>query len=118
MRTILPGIPWKVLTIVLWAGIPFCWQPLWGQAPGVGVQVSSQHKQKPKSAGNEAKGDRRGTKDTPFVVDTKGHKNTDEETAEDKKTADRKDFIDTWTLRLAFANTAFTFLLMVVGIGR
>ena len=52
------------------------------------------------------------------MVDTKGHKDTPEETAEARRDKDHAGFIDRWTLRFAGANTVLpTGLLMVVGIG-
>ena len=107
----------KLLLIALWAWVPFCWQPLCGQAPRVGIQPGSQEKQQPQPAKNDSRADQAGTKDRPFIVDTKGHTNTPKETAAEKAADDQKNFIDTWTFRLTFANTAFTFLLMLAGIG-
>jgi hypothetical protein len=106
----------KVLAIVLWALISFCGQPLRGQSPSVGIEPSNQWKQQTGTGEGSPQVDQRGTKDAPFLVDTKGHKNTKEEAEEDKKTADHKDHIDNWTLFLSYANTVITFFLLIVGI--
>jgi hypothetical protein len=105
-------VPWKVLAIILWAWAPFCWQPLWGQAPGVGVQPGSQQKQQTALGAGKAADGQRGTQDSPLIVETHERAKTDQEAAEEKKAAKRKDYIDIWTLRLAFAVAAFTALLV------
>ncbi len=81
------------------------------------MQSGGHEKQQPKPATDDSKADQRGTENSPFVVDTKGHRNTPQEAADEKTATERKDFIDTWTLRLTVANTAFTFLLMLAGVG-
>jgi hypothetical protein len=50
------------------------------------------------------------------VIDTKGHENTEEETAAEQREKDHIAYIERSTLNLARANTAFTFILMVAGI--
>lgn len=59
----------KVLAIILWAGIPFCWQPLWGQTPSVEKSDQNQKKQPTLGAG-KANNDQRGTDATPLVIET------------------------------------------------
>jgi hypothetical protein len=107
----------KVLAIVLWAWIPFSWQPLRGQAPSVGVESSHKPKQQSNFTANQPPNDQRGTKESPFVVETHERPKTETEAKADKEKADGKDFIDRWTFYLAGANTIFTGLLMVAGIG-
>jgi hypothetical protein len=107
----------KVLAIVLWAWVPFCGQPLWGQAPSGGVEASSQKKQQTGLTTDHSKNDQRGTKDAPFVVDAEGHQSTPAEAGRKKDAADPKDYVDRWTFYLAFANAGFTFVLMLTAIG-
>ena len=119
----------KVLAIVLWVWIPFCWQPLRGDAPSVGVQPSHNPKQQPGLNGDEAQPDQRGTENAPLVVEMHSPPLTPtEETEAKKKAAEAKNdkdqvaFINRWTFRFTgatafFAGLAalFTGLLVVVG---
>jgi hypothetical protein len=100
-------VPWKLLAIVLWAWIPLCWEPLWAQPPGGQTKVGT----------TPAQANQRGTQNSPLVVDILSQPKSAQEAAEEKKAAERKTFVDTWTLRLAFAVALFTGLLVLVGGG-
>ena len=106
----------KIITIVLWAWIPFSGQPLWGQTPSVGVQPGHNQKQKAELATSDTKTDQRGTKEHPFVIDTEGHRKSEDETAKDKREDDYKRFIDRRTLNLAEINAILTGILMIAGV--
>ena len=105
----------RILAIILWAGIQFCSQPLWGQAPGVGIRPSGDPKQQTKLGATQT--DKRGSIEVPLVVETHARPKSDKEAAEERKATDRKEFIDRWTLRLAGIGAGFTGLLVLVGGG-
>src|ERR1017187_6208298 len=95
---------WKIILILaccVW--LPFCGQPLWGQPAELG--------------GSRANADQKGSKDLPFVVDIEGHQKSPAESADDKRKSDAKSYTDKWTFRFTFANTLFTGVLMLVGMG-
>lgn len=108
---------WKILAVVLWAGIPFCGQPLRGQAPGVGVDPSHNQKQQPKLATGQPKEEQRGTKESPFIIETHDRPDSPKEAAKHKTENDTKEYRDRWTFRLAVAYTIFTGLLVSIGAG-
>ena len=104
-----------VLAIVLWAWIPFCWQPLWGQAPGVGAKAGQNKKQQPGLATGQHKDEQRGTNESPLVVDIRDRQKSFDETAKDKAENDWKHHVDTWTVNLALAIAILTGLLVLIG---
>lgn len=108
-------VPWKVLAIVLWTWAPFCWYPLWGQAPGVGVQPGSDKKQQTKLGATQPQADQRGTQNAPLVVDILSHPKSEPEAAKEKAENDRKHNVDTWTISLTFAVALFTGFLAYIG---
>src|SRR6476661_2963107 len=91
--------------LVFLAWIPVCSHPVWAQPPGAGIESGSPQ---PKLAIPPTKDDQRGTEDSPFVVDTKGHKNTSKEAAEEKADTNWKHNVDTWTIGLALVVALFT----------
>jgi hypothetical protein len=107
----------RIVAVILWAWIPLCWQPLWGQAPGVRVQPGHEEQQKTPLATDHSNDDQRGTKNSPLVVDTTGHQNSPAETAKAKADEERTNYINTWTLRFTGASAVFTGILMFAGIG-
>ena len=107
----------KVLAVVWWAWIPLCWQPLWGQSPGIGIQSGQDQKQQTKLSTKQSQADQRGTQDSPLVIDLKQHQKTETEAAEDKRKEDAKEYRDTWTFRLTVLNTTISALLLIVGTG-
>jgi hypothetical protein len=112
----------KVLAIILWAGIPFCWHSLWGQTPSVGKDAG---KKKPDNSSTDDKStDKRGTKENPLVVDTLGHQQTPIERQESEKQATKAEAdeqyhrgIDRWTLRWSGITAIATGVLVFIGIG-
>jgi hypothetical protein len=108
---------WKVPAVALWAWVPFCWQLLWGQAPGVGVEPGHKPKQQTEFSASQAKPDQRGTKDAPLIVETHDRPKTDKEAAEAKKDKEQADYINRWSLRFAGIAAIATALLVFVGIG-
>jgi hypothetical protein len=109
-----------ILTVLAW--IPFCWQPLRGQPPGVGINAP---KKQPNNATGDAKATgTRGTKDDPFIVDTFGHQETpaerkkaDEQAAEAKAQEQYHRDIDRRTLIWNCTTALATVVLVLVGIG-
>jgi hypothetical protein len=81
----------------------------------VGVEPGHKQKQQAELTANQAKADQRGTKDSPLVIDILSHPNSRQEAAESKSEKDRKDFVDTWTLRIAAIVAFFTGLLVWIG---
>jgi len=106
---------WRIAILFALAGTQLCWQPLRGQAPVRGVQAGSDQKQQPDLANGNTTPEQRGTKGAPLVVDIKGHKNTEEETAKEQREKDDKDFTDRWTFRATVAVAGFTGLLVIIG---
>lgn len=86
-----------------------------GQSPSVGVNPCSDQKQESKDYKAKSKTDQRGTPCSPLVVDIKKAEKTNQEAADDAAEKNRKEFIDRWTLNLAFA-VAASALLQVVGL--
>jgi hypothetical protein len=108
----------KIVAVVLWAWVPFFWQPLRGQAPREGVQTADHKTPKQRAQATQCPAcDQRGTKEAPFVVDTKGHQNTPEETAKEQQSANWEKHIERRTLYLAFVNTLLAGLLIAIGLG-
>ena len=105
----------KVLAIILWAEILFCWQPLWGQAPGVGVKAGNDQEQQGKLAGAKPQDDQRGTENSPLIVESHNRPKTDKEAAEEKADNSWKHYIDTWTVSLALAVALLTGFLVIIG---
>jgi len=105
----------KIVAVVLWAWIPFFWQPLWGQAPGVGVETAHKPKQQTKPDTRESDSGQRGTKDSPFIVEVHNRPKNEEEAAEAQRDKDHADFINRWTLCSTGAAAVFTGLLVWVG---
>jgi hypothetical protein len=111
-----------IIAIVLWAGIPFCWQPLRGQSPSVGMQSGSNQKRTRKPDGSNANTNQRGTLTSPFIVDTHPRPDNPREAAEHKAENDVKEYRDRWMFNLAVFNAlvamvvaAMTGLLVLVG---
>jgi hypothetical protein len=100
----------SLITLIVFAGIP-----LWGQAPSVGVDTSHDQEQQTKLGGTQPQADKRGTKDSPFVIDTKGHHTTKEEAAEEEREKYDVKLIERWTLGTALSVAAFTGLLVIIG---
>lgn len=105
------------LTLILCACSPLLWQPLRGQAPSVGKESDSKKKNVTADSPGEATADQRGTKESPFVVDTEGHQDTPAETQEKTREKEDKNSVDAWTLRWTGITTGATVVLMLVGIG-
>jgi hypothetical protein len=102
----------KVLLIALWVWVPFLWQPLWGQAPGVGIKAGSQQKPQPKLAATPAQDDKRRTESSPLVIETHPRPDSPEEAAKHKAENDTKEYRDSWTFRLTVAGVIFTGLIV------
>lgn len=107
----------KIWALVLWTGILFCWQPLWGQTTSVGIKTSGKEKQQSKLAGSQPAADQRGTQNVPLIVDIEGHKKSAGEAAEAKRKNDENEYRNRWTFRLTILTTLFTGALILVGIG-
>jgi hypothetical protein len=101
---------------LMFAVLVIALRPTYGQAPCVGMEAGSQQKQQGKNHTSASANDQRGTQCSPLVVDVKPSPKSDQETAEERRGKNRKEFIDRWTLRLAFALAA-TAILQVVGLG-
>src|SRR5690348_1567941 len=86
-------VPWGVGTIVLWTGIPLCWQPLSGQPPGVGVESSHKPEEQTKFSTGNTNNDQRGSKSSPVVVEAQNRPKNSEDAAQEKAEKDRKDRI-------------------------
>lgn len=113
---------WKIVAVLLWAWIPFLWQPLRGQTPGVGVHPGHNQEQTAKPYGSNANPDQRGTPTSPFIVETHPRADNPEEAEEHKAENDIKEYRDRWTFNLtvfnaiiAIAVAIFTGLLVCVG---
>jgi hypothetical protein len=102
-------------TLLLWAWIPLCWQPLWGQAPGIRVNPGHKPQQQSKLTAGQTESDQRGTQNSPLVVDVLSHPKDTEESAKEKNEKDRAALIDGWTLGFAGAAAGFTGLLVIIG---
>lgn len=102
----------KVLTIALWAWIPFCWQPLWGQTPNRQKDVTQNPKQKANLAPTQPQ---IGTDTSPVVVETHPRAESKEEAAKAKADKEHTANVETWTLIFTAAATLFTGLLVLVG---
>jgi len=96
---------------VLLAVSPLFWQQVRGQSPSI---VSGKNTS---NSTSQPTTDQRGTKDSPLVVDTQGHKETSAEAEEKAKEKEDKYSVDTWTLRWAAITASATVILMFVGIG-
>lgn len=81
------------------------------------MQSGHNQKQDSKPATSQPQTDQRGTKDSPFVVDTEGHKDTPAETAAKQREKDKEDHIANRTLRSAEITAGATVVLMFAGIG-
>jgi hypothetical protein len=81
------------------------------------VQSSHNQKQNSEGATSQPQADQRGIKVSPLVVDIEGHKDTAPEAAAKQHEKDKRDSIDTWTLRSAEITAGATFVLMLAGIG-
>jgi hypothetical protein len=98
--------------IILWAWIPLCWQPLWGQAPGVRKDATKNPKQNSKIASPQPQ---IGTEATPFVVETHTRAESKDEAAKAKADKDQTDFVNGWTMRFAGIAALATVFLVWVG---
>jgi hypothetical protein len=105
----------RVLAVVFFAGTPFCWQPLWGQAPGVRVEYSHKPKHQPELPTAQAQPDKRGTQESPLVVETHDRRQTDKEATEAQANKDSAEFINRWTFRFTGIAALATVLLVIVG---
>jgi hypothetical protein len=108
---------WKIIAVVLWAGIPFCWQPLWGQAPSVGVQKGKEPKSHSDSKKDATEKTERGTAEVPFVVDTEGHKQTPEDAEKTEATRDHAAYVEGRTLLFAGISAYAATALVFIGLG-
>lgn len=107
----------KIVAVALWAWIPFCWQPLWGQTPSVGVQKSKEPKAHADGKKDTTKKTEHGTAEVPFVVDTQGHKQTPAEAKEAKASGDHAAYIEGRTLLYACIAALATVALVFIGLG-
>jgi hypothetical protein len=103
--------------IALFAWVPFCWKPLWGQTPGVRVETGKNQKQQAEPGTGQPGNAQRGTEDSPLIVDIKQHPKSKTETAEDKRINDAKEYRDRWSFRLAVIGTIISGLLLIIGTG-
>lgn len=103
--------PLAILCFIAWVEVAIS-----GQAPTVGMNRSSQQKQVDKGDAQEGNYQRRGTPDSPLVVEIKKPKPSTEDAEKEKAENDHKNFIETWTFYLAVA-VAITAVLQVIGIG-
>lgn len=101
--------------LACWAWIPFCWQPLWGKSPSIGVNSSRQQKQQRKRGASQTENDQRGTENAPLFAEVLSHPKSEQEAAEEKREDDHKKLIDRWTVGIAAAVAVFTGLLVIVG---
>jgi hypothetical protein len=104
----------KMLLIVLIAGISPAGYPLWGQAPGVGKEASSNQKNQPSLTAPRSQDDQRGTKGSPLIIETHPRPDGPEEAAKHKAENTTKEYRDGWTFRLTIANALFTGVLVVL----
>src|SRR5438067_1380421 len=105
---------------VLWASLltaylPFLWYPAVGQSQGIGVRRIQKPQQTSGSKAEHTDTDQRGTYKRPFVIDTEGHKKSEQEAAETKADKQRRDYIERWTLYYAGAAALGTIGLVIVG---
>ena len=107
----------EIVAVVLWAGIPFCWQPLWGQAPSVRVEKGKEPKGHADSKKDATQKAERGTAEVPFVVDTEGHKQTPEEAEKAKAARDQAAYVEGRTLLFAGIAAYATTVLVFIGLG-
>jgi hypothetical protein len=106
----------KIL-LLLCAWIPAFWQPLRGQAPSVGIKSGQKKPQKRKLGTPDPDGGQIGTKARPAVVEIEDRQESASEAAEKKREKDYRVHIEGRTLDLAYINTAFAGLLVLVGAG-
>ncbi len=102
---------------VLFAGIPFGWNPLLGQSPSERIEPSKNKKQQAEQGAPQAQNTQRGTENRPLIVDIKEHPKSETEAAEDKRINDAKDYRDRWTFHLAAIGTVISGLLLIIGVG-
>ncbi|HEV2198302.1 MAG TPA: hypothetical protein VGR73_00665 [Bryobacteraceae bacterium] len=98
--------------MALLAWIPFCWQPLWGQAPSVQKNVTQNPKQKAKLATSQPQ---IGTEASPLIVETRTRTKSEEEAAEAKADKQHAARVERWTLIFTGAAALFTGLMVWVG---
>jgi hypothetical protein len=100
---------------MLSAGIPFCWQPLWGQAPGVRVEASHKPKQQSNLARDNPQSTQVGTQSSPLIVETHERPKSKEEATEGQKDKEHAARIERWML--IFTGIAALATAFLVGIG-
>ena len=94
-----------VLAVCAW--IPSSW----------GQSGSQKKRRVAANSTNQAASDQRGTPESPLIVDTQGHQDSPAEAAEKKREKERRDSIDSSTVRSAEVTAAATVVLMFVGVG-
>lgn len=100
------------MIVVLLAWIPLCWEPLRGQAPGVGEDVAQKPKQNTKLATPQPQ---IGTEASPLVVETHTSTKSEQEAAEAKADKEHASRVEGWMLFFTGAAALFTGLLVFVG---
>jgi len=106
-----------VLCIFLTYG-PSRWNQARGQAPAVGVNKTVIKPPNRSARGDQSRGgDERGSKERPFVVDTKGHQDTPAEASDAKAEKDHARYIERKTLFYAGLTAWATFGLCFIGVG-
>src|ERR1039458_2437169 len=104
----------NALIILLWAWIPFCGNPLWGQAPRPRESKAS-HEPKQKRAPENSKTNVDAAAVPPVVVESPDEAKRKQEADKAKREEDYKKLVDAWTLCIAGAVALFTLALVVVG---
>lgn len=105
----------KIVAVVLWAGVPFCGQPLRGQAPSEGVQAAHNQKQKAALRAADPGNPQIGTEARPAFVELKDRPKGKDEAAEDRRKNDTKEYRDAGTFYAAVASAIIGGLLLIVG---
>lgn len=105
----------NIIAIAIWAWIPFCWQPLWGQSPGVGVKHPSHEKHQDALRTADPKDRQDAAQDAPIVVNMDGYPKSKAEAAEERAENNRKKWIDIGTVAGALLAALFTGVLVIVG---
>jgi hypothetical protein len=106
------------LIVLVLAGAPSSWQPLRGQAPtGRENQTVGKPPQGRDNSQNSGGSDQRGSKERPFVVDTKGHQDSPGETAETNAEKEHQRYVEGRTLYFAAIAAWATVALCIIGIG-
>jgi hypothetical protein len=94
------------------AGLPLLWQPLWGDAPRVREDVTKKPKQKAEPTTSQPHA---GTEASPFIVEIQPRPESKTEAAKTQADKEQAARVERWMLIFTGAAALFTGLLVIVG---